>query len=181
MVIRSEQMREFETRARESFLRRVVGELRAKYPERLPASDSELRISTAGWIDDARRWGFKTDASIIRYVMCCAESQGQREPIEVRLPVYLALYHQTLLEGVDLHAFVPSVIRLASKQNIREDEGIAWLSVILLAGLQRGETDTTWVGAALSQSNDEEEKRLLKVHQQAAARGWFSPRRTTDV
>jgi hypothetical protein len=173
LQIRSEQMAAFEDSASEAFLRRVVTGLRAKYADRVPASDAELRISAAGWIKDAQCWGFKTESEIIRYVSSVAERHGRREPIETRLAIYLQLHHEPLLAGVDLQAFVPMVLQLASEHQIREDEGVAWLAAILLSGRRRGETDASWLEAVLDSSDGNEETRLLQVHQQAAARGWF--------
>jgi len=134
LKIRQEQMEVFEQATFEHFVCRIMEQVRSKYSDRLPALDTELRESVTAWITDARRWGFSTDSAITRYVDFCAQTQGQREPIETRLKTYLRLYHENLLGGVDAQEFGRTVMQLAARHKVHEEEGIAWLAVILLAG-----------------------------------------------
>lgn len=131
-----------------------------------------------GWIADARRWGFNADPEMIRYVDFCAQTQSRREPLETRLRTYLRLYHERLLGGLDEQALVRTVMQFASRHKVYEDEGIAWLAVIVLSGYQVGDSDWGWMGPILDQSSLEEEARVLQVHQQAMVRGWIASERT---
>src|SRR5262249_1888576 len=97
LKIRKGQMEALEQATFERFVRRLMEQVRAKYADRVPRLDTELRESVTAWITDARRWGFTTDSAITRYVDLCAQTQGQREPIETRLKTYLRLYHENLL------------------------------------------------------------------------------------
>lgn len=177
LKIPKEQMEVFEAASDESLIRSLMKQVRSSSYDHVPASDSELRESVIGWIGDARRWGFSTNSAITRYVDLCAQTQGQREGLETRLETYLRLYHEELLHGLELQKFVQNVIQFATQNKVHEEEGIAWLAVILLAGRARGDLDRRWIISILDQPTITEEDRVLQVHRQAISKGWIAPQK----
>jgi hypothetical protein len=175
LVIRNDQMHVFDRSASEDFLLRTVQDVKSRYRDRLPESDAEIRESVSGWITDARRWGFMDEGAIIRYVNFCAATWGRREPIEIRLQTYLRLYHEDLAAKASLPECTSEAMRIANLGGVREEEGVAWLSVILLAGRATGDSNTKWIEQILDQPGIDEERKLQMVHQQAIGRGWLTP------
>ena len=172
--IRAEQMAIFEQTASEDWTQGLAKEVKSKYPNRLPANDENLLKSVTAWIADARLWGFRTEAEIKRYVHSCVQTQGQRDPIETRLQTYLNLHHENLLRGVDVQHFAHTATQFALRHRVYQEEGVAWLAVILLAGYRKGDFNPAWIDPILDQPKVTEESRVLQVHQNAIARGWIA-------
>ena len=147
--------------------------LRKKYNDRVPTMDLELRSSIKEWIQDAVKWGLAGPVSIAAYVESRAKSEGRREPLESRLMTYFHLYHPVLINKVNLESFTPKAVAFARDHNVLEEEGITWLSLILLAGIHRGDFQIDWVASTLRTANLTEEQRVGLVHKKAAERGWL--------
>jgi hypothetical protein len=171
--IRKEQKAALSQATLDSFRDRMVLNLKLKFGDKLVASDEALRRSVQIWIQDAERWGLRSERGKIKYVESCVATQGSYQPFETRLVTYLRLYHEPLLPGVDLEKFTSEVVRLGSDHGIREEEGLTWLAAILLAGRRTREVDYSWIHSILSQPDDEE-SRLQRVHEGAIHRGWIS-------
>ncbi len=169
-------MNALDAKANEDLCERLMLELRRRFPAN-PAADPELRQTIREWMNDARIWGFNTDAAVTDYVVLCARQIGTREPLEARLEVYLQLHQERLVEGVDLRQFCPAMVTFARAHNILADEGVAWLASIILAGLAKNDRQLNWIAGILDDkdpdhANVAEETRLYAVHDQAVLRGW---------
>jgi signal transduction histidine kinase len=168
--IRSEQLQALGYKSFTDFVSNLAAQLKVKLGARLLHSQEELRRDVAFWVMDAKKWGLRRDKSIARYVESCAVSQGRRENLETRLATYLRLNYSNLLNGVDIRQFVSSVLLLARQASVKEEEGVAWLALIVLH--IRG--DANWVLEVLNHPGEDEERRVLRVHQEAVRRGWIS-------
>lgn len=135
-------------------------------------SEIHLRMDVAAWTEDARRWGLSSTPTIERYVETMAISQGRRQALEQRIEGFLTIYHPQLVSSVNVQKFLAPLMAFATEHRIFEDEGITWLSVIVLAGVSRG-ADSGWISEALSISTGNDELRLQQLHDGAVARGWL--------
>jgi hypothetical protein len=174
LSIRKEQMRVFEKPVSEAFIARMVVHLRENFAGRVPASDEILRDSVVRWIEDARGWGLSSERHVVSYLESCAMTQGQVEPLETRLTTYLRLNYEDLLRGVDVQDFVKVSLDFARQHGVREEEGITWLTVILLAGREHLDADGDWIRTILKRTDESEEARLHHIHKGAVVRGWIS-------
>jgi hypothetical protein len=170
-----EQMDVLEDASFQAFIEHLMAHLRQNHPAHLPATDELLRPMVLAWVDDARRWGIHTESLLFRYVEACAVNQGQRETLENRLLTYLQLYHPNLLAGMDGPTFVRQALDFAAQYQVKEEEGITWLAVILLSGKRHGRTDDGWIRSILKTPRLSEETRLTMLHEGALSRGWLSP------
>lgn len=178
LTIRSEQLKVFEDTALNDFVLRMMEHLRRSFADRVPSSDERLRSSIVGWREDAQEWGLRGDPQIVRYLESRAREDGEREPLESRLPRYLRLHYENMLAGVDLDHFVKDAMAFAAQHHVREEEGITWLAVILLAGRRSHDRDDRWIQGILDQeAHSSEEARMRLVHDGAARRGWIAQER----
>lgn len=142
--------------------------------ERHPASaNAELRACVEAWIADAYHLGLRGQRQVVAWLERLVQKGQLRQPLEVRLPVYLVLYHESLLEGLDATVFTKRVCGLARSCAIHQEEGTAWLAVIVLAGHHRA-APLDWIGPMLQGSEAPEEERLRAVHLHARSLGWFA-------
>ena len=99
------------------------------------------------------------------------KNRSDYHPIEQRLVSYLNFYHKDLLVDIEVTDFATKATAFAQKHNIYQDEGITWLSVILLA-CKKASTEIQWIKDLLNINKAEsEETRLKLVHQQAVSLG----------
>lgn len=149
----------------------LAASLRRKYPNRMPSSDLELSNSVNGWIQDAVKWGFSDPSRIEAYVEARASIEGQRALLTDRLVGYINMYHPSLAQGADVPTFATGAIAFAREHDVLEEEGITWLTLILLAAWQKTDRDLSWISTILRFPGATEEQRVLLVHQKAIERG----------
>jgi hypothetical protein len=172
LIIRPEQSKALEEAAREGLVDRMTARLRQKFGAHLAESDEALRRSVSAWDEDARHWGLHSPEVIGKYIESCAVIQRERPALETRLATYLQLYHEGLAARVDLDRFSKHVVNLAATYQIRDEEAVAWMAVILLAGRRLGLADDRWVHDTLGRPGLDDQARLRQLHDEAVKRGW---------
>ena len=106
-----------------------------------------------------------------------AFDEAHRQDIANRLVAYLHLHHADIIQDLDLDEFAWRVVLFAESYKIVEDEGIAWLAAVLLAGRRTDAGDMGWVVPLLRDLELRglpEEERLHHIHEEAVKRGWLS-------
>jgi hypothetical protein len=170
--IRNEQLEALTKQTRIGLANELVAQLRTKLPAAVSIDEQKLKNSILAWIEDAQLLGLRCDKNIRQFVMSRAVCQGYREDLHTRLLTYLRLHHSDRLHAVNPNDFVDEALRLASKCDVKQEEGITWLAVIMLHNPADG--DLKWIEEALRQEKSgNEEQRILAVHQEAARRGWI--------
>ena len=96
-------------------------------------AEENFRSIVLSWVTEAKSMGLKKDFNILKYLESCVKNRSDYHPIEQRLVSYLNFYHKDLLVDIEVTDFATKATAFAQKHNIYQDEGITWLSVILLA------------------------------------------------
>ena len=180
LKISATQMHILQDVTKKQFIHRTLAHLRQNLPAHFQIPDDELEHSITEWLQDAMILGLTADTQLTKYIESCAITQGKKEPLEARIAAYLHINHSHLLSKLDdVDAFVKTALELATKNDIKQDEGVAWLTVILLAGHHCTAKDDQWLRKILASTWIDEEIRMHMVHHGAIERGWISEDRAT--